>query len=949
MDPDTSNDKENNESGSQKSKANRRDSLGRGILKNLNRHDDNNTIAVMQLPLRDSQNQLNINQGKSSYRRRVSFAPEVTLHKIELVPHSSTEQRQPKRRETIAFAPSSSRSQSPVHGSHPIIGEKRKHQEVEEEEDNGLMYDSSDVEMEDDSHVYSSPNKITTGPRFEIHNDGDSDNMSLTENFEESDGENTMDLTKPLGNIQQMMLQESSNPLGLSNQHLKDTPETASRPFGSITSIFGSEAASEDDHEQEMELTQPFSKVIISNKEKEAVEAHDSKEYDVTMEETTMDLTSIAEGSTDKITMHNTQINRGADGASSNKTQPLASTDEDTALNDDTEVSMDVTKLMPINNTPPEVHKASTTDDLKKAKHTTPLKPSRSHTSETGSPMSSKGKNKQDDTISFNLRERINSLTPKKKRKSLNKQQVSSQEKKLDLFFPLVSAHHSSQEEPKSSFTPLRSSKGSSRKSVIGTDLINFALESIEKAPLAPSHDENVTNTEEYIPVSLKQFLSDLSIEFFDNLNINDDLTVSFSEQFDITGIHTFDYLKGKMSLIPWLELYMFSCTELQKNMTELKRLFDNLNEEFSEENPPLVREYYQSTNIQQQKKMSDHLLFMKTLSDKQAETSWLTWRNQLLEELVSRLDTNLRTLKEESTNLSSVLEEVTNLEKTIDEEFFSIDNQLQGYLKQNEVAEASSSEDVTSLRHELLEFLDTSLSQQKVFDDLEIQVQESSDKLKDSKDLEKEVNQKLEFIETNGRDPLSRLEHLKKSFLTIQSISGLKFHQLAGTIVTVGLCDGLVELKVDLSDSEAKPLDHILSKELPTLTQFYLTRYLSSPQSLSIGQQLTKIGKIIQSLNWLDDQLYFIGLVSPVKLIMGDTLDIVVKETNNVEGYKVFIKLKLTEKSLYGNLNPDYITANVVYGPQGLDGDILLDNWKSKTTNNSWIQKFDTLTLIHS
>lgn len=932
MDSRTLPDKENVESGAQNPKTNRRTSLGRGILKNLNRHEENDTIPVTQLPLRDYQTTQALNQGKSSYRRRVSFAPEVTLHKIELVqPGSNTEQYQPKRRETIAFAPSS--SQTSADDAYLMIGDKRKHQSLEED---GLMRYSSDIEMEDDSHVYSSPNKSTKAPNFSIYSDSidaDSENMSITQNFEETDDDNTMDLTKPLGNIQQMIIQKSSNPLNISTQITQKITGNSPRPFGSITSIFGNDAAEEDeDEEQEMEFTQPFN----NSESSVSRQAPTASLNETEVEETTMDLTNLTSERTDMVTIHNTKLNRGDDGKNAN--------------NEDMEVTMDVTKLVSSDSLPfkqaVETQNGAIITSI--MGNTTPLKPLRSHTSINGSPMSSKRKSRHDESISLNLRGRINSLTPKRRRESPNKQQSSSWEN-TDAFFPLVPNQLGSEEEHKSSFTPLRSSKASNKKSLVGSDLINFALGSMEKAPLAKPHDEEIQEEEEYKPVSLKQFLNDLSIEFFDNLGFNDDLTVTFKEQFNPSELHSMDYLNAKMAIVPWFELYMFSCTELQKNMAELKRLFDNLNEEFSDENPPLVRDYYQSINIQQQKRMGDHLLFMKTLSDKKAEISWLTWRSQLLEELISRLSFNLESLKKESNDLNSTLKEVTDLEKGIDDEIDMIDNELGDWMKQSDVIEASSNEDMVGLRQGLIEALETSLSQEHVLERLELEVQTCSNKTNNLGDLEQNVHQKLEFIEANGRDPRTRLHHLKSSFLVIQAVSGVKLTKLEGTILTIRLCDSFVDLIVDLSNGErGESIRFRSTDDLPKLTQFYLERYFSNLPPLKLNLQVNKVRSIVQSLNWLDGQLYYLGLLSPLRITMGDHLGITVKEINEVEGYKAVIEMKLTEESLFGNLAPDSVTAKIIYGSHELQSISFLNNWKSKALDNSWIQGFEELTLLH-
>ncbi len=88
----------------------------RGILKPLLK-DENHTIAGIMPVLtskqeNDEDNFTNTDFG-SRVKRRVSFAPEITLHTFQLQEHIKEQEKKPRRRETISFAqPSTSNSNS---------------------------------------------------------------------------------------------------------------------------------------------------------------------------------------------------------------------------------------------------------------------------------------------------------------------------------------------------------------------------------------------------------------------------------------------------------------------------------------------------------------------------------------------------------------------------------------------------------------------------------------------------------------------------------------------------------------------------------------------------------------------------------------------------------------------------------------------------------------------
>lgn len=101
--------------------------LGKSILKS----NGNHTVPLPLIPLKDE-------ISRTAERRRVSFAPEVTLHKIDFVPQYESKAR---RRETIAFIPSqvsdlseegSQLSQNGYDG--PEVGREVLHDSSDEEE-----------------------------------------------------------------------------------------------------------------------------------------------------------------------------------------------------------------------------------------------------------------------------------------------------------------------------------------------------------------------------------------------------------------------------------------------------------------------------------------------------------------------------------------------------------------------------------------------------------------------------------------------------------------------------------------------------------------------------------------------------------------------------------------------------------------------------------------------
>jgi hypothetical protein len=982
----------------QTDKVNRRDSLGRGILKN--RKDDNNTVA---LPLRDSKvGRLSLG-AKESYRRRVSFAPEVTLHKIDLIPHvSSPERRQPRRRETIAFAPHTPRELSPLP---PSTVEPVDDLEAEE-----IIYDSSDIEMEDDSHVYSSPRRALA---FKIHeDDGQTAEMNISrredegeqeleeeeeeeEEEEGEEGENTMDLTKPLGMIQvssstngrvtstqqsvQAYLETGSQP---STQDSTDVP-SSNRPFGAITSLFLDEDESD---EADMELTQPipqqlppkitpivdqqhgpeaateFSKntTVSSNANNCGEESITEGMMEISVGETsiaeeTMDLTSIAEGTTDKITLQNTLLNRQVQ--LSPERQQSMEMDQTRAfgsimpqvIEQGDDVTMDETRMFgaikPLETTP-KTHKSTPLNLVrsrtpKRRTSTTPLKAARSHTSETGSPMSSK-RRRLGYNVTADSRERINSFTPKKKAVEVEPLQRQS----MIPFEPVstvLSSQSLSHEELKSSFTPLRSTKNGSRTSMLNSGHIEFGL--TEKVPLAPSHEKfEVREQEEgYQPVSLEQFLNDLSIEFFDDLNVNEDFTTEIKPLSDAKPATPLDYTIAKSIKIPWLELYSFSCDELQKNMNGLKQLFDNLSEEFVEENPRMVREYYETSSILQQKKFGDHLIQMKQYSDHQAEKAWYSWREKLLDELHFRLEKSIDVLKEDNDVVESSLEELEIIQLSLNEENNQLERQIAALMEKKSLIESSERESLIQRRTELLSEVHGYIEGKSQAEKLEAQVEQLQEQMIDTTMVEQEIETKNAYIQKHTQDPLLRLAKLTASFHQLEGITGSEFHSLYGTKLIMSFKEPEIKTEVDFLSLERKVTLSNVKSEVMTK---YLEKYIVEAHSLKLPQFLREITKLYSDLKKFVSDIEQIDLLWPCAIKVDEGVDVNIKIFNKPLRYKCNLELKFDDNSMMNGCEPTSILVSLMYGTP--DSRVILDGFKSKRAKGTFLQRINDITLVH-
>lgn len=1016
----------------------------KGILKN------NHTIQIVsstQRPLRE----VGETMSKKSYRRRVSFAPEVTLHKIDLAPQSQLEVEQSKRRQTIAFTPRQSAPRFDIAqtvadftGS-PTKSKISSASDIyDDENDDEIQYDSSDMELDTGSQIYSSPKRRSSvgiksqnnGDGYESDNYTDTVDMSITKPFHESfdmDEDNTMDLTKQLGGIRIEQHPEfndlnfnSSNDGDEEEKEKIQQEETPKSLFGSIKSLFstddnetGNHNENHDDQEEQeevsktqsqeedMELTQSVQtsntniisiapdeeqlkqreQIAEDREEEEEGEEDDSQEYYDS--ESAMDITSLAEDPEDKITLMNTRWNREMINLpdseleiSMEQTQPISTVkvvnEENKVEIPDEEVTMDETKLMSltrlVTQEPAETEREATASpavtpqgaqiiETSEKINITPLKGTRSHTSETGSPMSSKRKSLITENIETtnDLREKINLMTPNKKRRLENTRNsiipLRQQQLEHENDQPLMTSTQNSQPlEPSlesvtatsnKKFTPLRTSANIRR--LTEKDKVEFKI-STEKAPLAPEDESeallrqnNSNGNYEYQPVTLNQFLSDLSIEFFDGINLKDNSIKPFETVSNQDDIKPVDYLIARYSKLPKLELYKFSCEELQKNMSELKKLFDDLDVEFSEENPQLVKDYYETQDFIQQKKMSDSLLLLKTISDKESEVSWSSWRNKLLDELLIRFENNFAKLQQDSKVYSDSIDFFNEFKAEVSNNIVNVNNKIQEYIEIKQ--QTNENEKVNELRGEFIDSINLYVSQVDELKELEEEIRVLDKEVAEVDELQSEIDKQESYIEVNNEPVEIRVLHSLEIFSKLQLITGYKFIKMSDSRLTMEIQSNSIQVEFDLL-SPKQDRKVVFTKKLTNKFLIdYFNDFLLRIEDLEILDYLKSLSKISSNLVLLDKEIFFLQLKYQA-VIEKREKDLIIRlqEFSREFKYKVEYQLTLNEETIFQDLKADIVNATVYYG--NVDDNVLLDSFNEKA---EWINRIGRINVVRS
>lgn len=145
--------------------------------------------------------------------------------------------------------------------------------------------------------------------------------------------------------------------------------------------------------------------------------------------------------------------------------------------------------------------------------------------------------------------------------------------------------------------------------------------------------------------VSLTQFLSDIGIKFYDDLEFSTDMSSRY--RLSLSDAHTSarseDYFRANVQL-PVLEVYELCCKELSEKIQQGMRLFESLKDETLQNNPELFRTYYQAS-FYDQMTMKARFHTLKEYTRQQAKQIWYQWRSKLIENLLEVLNGNLEVL----------------------------------------------------------------------------------------------------------------------------------------------------------------------------------------------------------------------------------------------------------------------------------------------------------------
>ncbi|ODV97316.1 hypothetical protein PACTADRAFT_32788 [Pachysolen tannophilus NRRL Y-2460] len=546
----------------------------------------------------------------------------------------------------------------------------------------------------------------------------------------------------------------------------------------------------------------------------------------------------------------------------------------------------------------------------------------------------------------LNLKEMVNSLTPKRRQKESFThiaKQMSSPRRRRSLSDITISGLTPLRAAKKNSLTPNKISKeeevlyGSSRQKKPLLDLQQAVVTTTVSLTGSDGSDgfddsqdiEDVSD--DYVPVALNTFLDTVDIKFHDDLDVKDDFNDSkFICKNGNENLHLSDYVVALQKL-KFFELTDFSCKELKKNIVEGKELFEKLEKEILEENPPLIREYMESSETVQST-MNQAFQILKNYAREQAKSVWYGWRSQLIEGVYQGLIKNKRAFEDDKLKVESKLKALKEQYDDLLRRKNETRARLEDLIKDKEEFASCDKEELLRVRKEVIAITDLCLSKKRELVSLNEELTQLEEQLKLKTQMLEDLSIEVEDIAANinynkvyKSEEVDLLEH---KFKLIQSITGFKYvaYDKENCMLQMSLDTIQFEINLnDLKDINSIKIICIDGLASPIISRFS-TRLTKLISFKDVPSYLQSFKKLYNNLLKLDKQLWLINLQTPITYIDNDDdEDFIVLRLKIVDkSCKKYIKFVLSLDMLLADnivIKRENLEIKTIYYNEGKDG----------------------------
>ncbi|CAH6718983.1 hypothetical protein CLIB1444_01S18866 [[Candida] jaroonii] len=837
-------------------------------------HQGNKTMPIMG----SHRNSLKLN-------RRVSFAPEVTLHKFDFIPRRETIGYLPSHHSSDSFSDNVSDSVETVNETHSQPSETA---DVDKDEESDIEITESFTKVK-----LHSPRKFLSPSKYKIITSvGDDSDLDTLPKISIENIEEDMEFTEPIGFSEKVKDME----VGQVQRVEEDMEFTQPVNIQSnVEKVIEQVQESIDDEPEEMEFTQPVSLQAVTE-EAGIRNVEEEMEFTQPISKNSVEhIESIPEEDEMEFTqpISKDQVMQSSQPVSQNEdmefTQPVNSIQVAQPLQETSQEEMEFTQPVQIKDfvTPrTSMHSVS-------SKETTP------HFPDVQIPIPQEFSNKRlsdfEEEKDYKLRKIEEEKQEKEreqieqKRQRIEREQerhrIERQEREERQRIEREERHRIERQEREERQRKERQEREEKQRKEREEkqrqerereqekqrveqerkdkeNLINHVITS--KIPLADITNESVDEIDDpnYTNVTLTQFLNDLGIQFLDDLQMNYYEKPSNVSTEDITFN---DYVKGtgKLSIFSLLK---FSNEEMAKSIEQGKTLFKELDESILTNNPKFFKDFYSSSE-EEKSSMTTAFLLTKEFSRLKAKKIFCNWRIQLIEKLIMDLNTKIEDLTNDKVILLSNL---TIINEEYNENFQKYELLNQRYLKLKAIEKAYNNyslEERQEIKSQILEYKQDIINKNENIQQSTEKIKEIDDKILHQKSsidhLKQEIIQKQKLMEDNKIYEINEIKSLNLKFKLLQKITSIEYLSKTDQFISFNFNDFKIEINFE-NNNEIR-LSLLKNNYLNEWLSHIVIKQFNKITGLNFFDKCRKLKEIIDNVKKIDLDIYKISCKFPI------------------------------------------------------------------------------------
>lgn len=415
---------------------------------------------------------------------------------------------------------------------------------------------------------------------------------------------------------------------------------------------------------------------------------------------------------------------------------------------------------------------------------------------------------------------------------------------------------------------------------------------------VSEAEEEEPDEEEEGDPITLSDFLKDVGIQFYDDLDIGVDPANRISVNLSSLDPELIDYYKANCKL-PLLEVLELSCRELTTKISQEKSQYEDIKNSALPESQNFFKEYY-SSSFPEQLKLRSHIQLIKEYSRQQAKQVWYEWRIKLMENVLADLNANLQLLESDK---AALLENIAIIDGSFDairEQHAQLKSELAATLQVHERLNGFDVSQIKDFRTRLVEINEELSQHQKkiaesnaALDEINSVIAAREAEIADCKKridtLDADLNDRKHY---SSRD----IEVLSMKHQLVEAASGCRYVSHTDSVISLeafGVFAAAIDLETSTITFDLLEKNALRFKGLAPAA-LRLATLVSSPD-LSAADTIGSLRRSWKHFAQLDEELYRVSLRNPVTLeLSGNTVTASVLVYTPEHDLKVNIEVKV-------------------------------------------------------